>query len=290
MRLITRADWDGLVCAALLKLVEDIDEVVFIEPGPFQSGELTVTSRDLIANLPFRSGCGMWFDHHATNKTNSPFQGAWRIAPSAARVIFEYYDRPELRSFAELVDVTDIIDSAALTEQMVLNPQGYVLASMTVEGKRLDNEPYWQRLIDLIGRNEVRALIADSEVEDRCRELLYINEEYGQVIQLYSEQVGNVLVTDFRQVWHGEPGNRFLAFSLYPDCDVWVKAMDHPNDPTRTHIAVGHSIFRRTSPVHIGDLMARFGGGGHRGAGSCRPLIEDADTAIEEIVKACLWE
>ncbi len=272
----------------MLSLVEDVDRYRFTEPGPFQHGELEVTSEDIITNLPFRDGCAMWFDHHTSNEVNADFRGAWWVAPSAARVIYDHYmpdDR--LTGFRGLVEITDRIDSANLTMEEVKNPRGYVLVSMTVEGKRPQDEPYWRRLIELIRENDLAAMLADPEVDRRCAEFMTVNQEFGQAIELYSELDGNVLVTDFRRVWNGESGNRFLAYTLFPRCDIWVKAMDNPNDPRRAHISVGHSIFNRTSKVDVGELMSRYGGGGHRGAGSCRPLKEDADRVLREIIEVC---
>jgi len=276
-----------LVSAALLSIVEDIDRFRFIEPGPFQAGELEVTTEDIIANLPYRTGCGKWFDHHSSNKIDVDFQGSWWIAPSAARVIYMHYPKDMLAEYDELIKITDKIDSAQLTIDDVKDPNGYVLVSMTIEGKRLADEPYWLKLIELIRKNNMKSLMSDPDVERRCMEYSYNNQEYGQAIHLYSDMVDNVLVTDFRRVWSGEPGNRFLAYTLFSECDIWVKAMDHPNDPKLTHISVGHSIFNRTSTVHVGELMVKYGGGGHKGAGSCRPLKVESDRVLEVIVEAC---
>ena len=288
-RITTRADWDGLVCAAVLSVVEDVDRYRFTEPGPFQAGEGEVTTEDLIANLPYRKGCAMWFDHHSSNKLEGvDFRGSWWVAPSAARVIYEYYGHDEaLHEFDEMIALTDRIDSATLTPDECTNPKGVILVSWTVEGKRTHEEPYWLRLIELIRRNDFNALVHDPEVKGHCDEFLASNEEFGQALNLYSDLHGNVLVTDFRKVFHGEPGGRFLAFALFPKCDIWVKATDHPNDPTRSHISVGHNIFNRTSKVNVGELLAKYGGGGHLGAGSCRPKKEDADRVLGEIVEAC---
>lgn len=264
-----------------------MDRYRFIEPGPFQAGDLTVTAEDIIANLPFRQGCALWFDHHASNEVNVDFRGSWWIAPSAARVIYEYYANGNLDEFNELIEITDRIDSAQLSMDEIKNPKGYTLISMTIEGKRLQDEPYWLKLIEMNRKNDLAAMLNDAEVDERCQEFMYDNQEFGQVINLYSDLEGNVLVTDLRNVWHGKPGNRFLAYTLFPSCNIWVKAEDHPNDPERSHISVGHSIFNRTSPVHVGNLLAEYGGGGHKGAGSCRPLKSDSDRVLKEIIAAC---
>ncbi len=285
-RITTRADWDGLVSAALLNIVEDCDRVRFIEPGPFQAGEGEVTPDDIVANLPYRKGCAIWFDHHLSNKLEGvDFRGSWWIAPSAARVIYEYYGHDEsLAGFDELIQITDRIDSAALTAEEVRDPQGLILVSMTVEGKRLQDEPYWLKLIDLIKRNETERLMKDEEVARRCKELADANHEWTRALSRYSLLENNVLVTDFRGNFNGEHGNRFLPFAVWPSCNVWVKVFDHPNDPTRVQISVGHSIFNKTCEVPVGELMAKYGGGGHRGAGTCRPLKGEAESVLGEVL------
>jgi len=288
MRIVTRADWDGLVCAALLRFVENIDSIKFTEPGEFQSGALTITSNDIIANLPYRDGCGMWFDHHLSNKIDHDFEGAWWVAPSAARVIYEHYNIEKTHNLTELLEITDRIDAAQLTLEEVKHPRGYILASMTIEGKRLEDEDYWLRLIDLIAENNLTKLMNDPIVNKNCYTYQKLNKEFGIAILNNSRLEGNVLITDFRGIWHGEPGNRFLAYTLFPSCNIWVKASDHPNDPKLSHITAGHSIFNRTSNTVIGELMAKYGGGGHRGAGTCRPPKEDSDRVFAEVVEASL--
>lgn len=286
-RITTRADWDGLVSAALLSVVEDVDRYRFIEPGPFSDGKGEVTPDDILANLPYRTGCAMWFDHHISNKlTDTDFRGSWWVAPSAARVIYEFYGHDEsLAGWDEMIAITDRIDSANLTADEVQNPTGVILVSMTVEGKRLQDEPYWLHLIDLLIRNDTQALLSDPEVQQRCAEFRIISETFTGALNEFSKLNGNVLVTDFRGRFSGEPGNRFLPFALYPDCNVWVKAFDHPNDASRVQISVGHSIFNRTCKVNVGELMACYGGGGHKGAGTCRPLKSEAEKVLGEIIR-----
>ncbi len=288
-RVTTRADWDGLVSAALLSVVEDVDRYRFIEPGPFQDGVGEVTPEDIIANLPYRPGCALWFDHHSSNKLeNVNFRGSWWVAPSAARVIYEYYvSNNELTGWDEIINITDRIDSANLTIEEIKNPQGLILASMTVEGKRPQDESYWLHIIKLLIKNDLNALLADPVIEQRCDEIKRINHEFDKALRLHSKMVDNVLVTDFRDVFKGVQGNRFLAFALFPQCDVWVKIFNHPNDSSRVQISVGHSILKRTCEVNVGELLSRYGGGGHKGAGTCRPLKDQADRVLSEIITEC---
>lgn len=287
-RVTTRADWDGLVSAALLSVVEDVDRYRFIQPGPFQNGEGEVTSDDLIANLPYRKGCAMWFDHHISNKTTDDFRGSFWIAPSAARVIYEYYNHDgSLADYDELVTITDKIDSANLTADEIAVPEGLVLVSMTVEDKRPQDEPYWLHLIKLLIKNNTDNLLNDPQIVQRCNDFLSINDRFAEALRQFSYLDDHVLITDFRGRFNGEPGNRFLAFALYPQSNIWIKATDHPNDPNKAHISVGLSIFNRSSSVNVGELMSRYGGGGHKGAGTCRPNRDEAEKVLRKIISTC---
>lgn len=286
-RVTTRGDFDGLVSAALLCVVEEVDRFQFIEPDALQHGEGSITHKDIIANLPFRPGCAMWFDHHTSNTTVRKFKGSWWVAPSAARVIYEYYSDGRLDEFEELVEITDRIDSATITAEEIRDPKGYLLISMTVHSKQMNDEPYWVKLVNLLKENDLTKIMADDDVRRRCESYYAMNAEYGEVIGLYSDLDKNVLVTDFRRRWHGEAGNRFLAFSLFPECDIWVKVMDHPSDLSLASISVGHNIFNHTSDVNVGELLSRYGGGGHKGAGGCRVHKEDANRVLAEIIEAC---
>ena len=276
-----------MVCAALLGVVEQIGVYRFTEPGQFQEGSLDVTIDDIITNLPYRPGCGMWFDHHISNQSDIDFEGKWWAAPSAARVIYDYYGREKLGEYEELVVMTDRIDSADMSRDDVIYPKGYFLVSMTIDGKCQKDESYWMHLINLFRNNDLMELMADKEVQRRCEDTHQVNEEYGQVLNLYSDEEDNVLITDLRKVWNGVEGNRFLAYVIFPKCNIWVRAVDYPRDPERSHISVAHSIFNKTSTVNVGQLLSKYGGGGHFGAGSCRPYKTESDHVFREIIAAC---
>lgn len=288
-RVTTRADWDGLVCAALLSVVEDVDRYRFIEPGPFQSGEGEVTPEDIIANLPYRPRCALWFDHHISNKlTSQEFRGSWWVAPSAARVIYEYYGQEGLLDeFEELVSITDRIDSAHLFPPEVLNPEGFILLSMTVDGKKPEDEPYWRLIISLLVSNDYSRLFSHPQIASRCGEFLQTQAHLTELLQRTARVVGGVLLTDWRGQDYPILMNRFLPFALFPEVHTWVKVADYPQDPSRVHISVSLSIFNPSSSLNVGTLMVKFGGGGHRGAGTCRPEKGRAEKVIKEILDSC---
>lgn len=288
MRIVTRPDFDGIVCAVLLYDMESIDQPIrWVEPNDLQQGRVTIRKGDIIANLPYHPNCAMWFDHHYTNNPGTPFKGLYRVAPSAAGLIHEYYGKRFPRDYDELIRQTDRIDSADLSLEEVLHPENhpYILLSMTVSGRDTSEESYWNRLVGLIRRNDIHAVLADPEVKRRCDRVVDINTLYTPVLQKHTTLEGHVSITDFRAIDEVPNGNRFLVYSLYPDAVVSVRIRYDGRKKKRVIIGVGHSIFNRHCRVNVGLLLARFGGGGHRGAGSCTVSAEAADACLGSIIE-----
>jgi hypothetical protein len=290
MRLVTRGDLDGLTCAVLLSVNEPIDGISLIHPQDISDGRADIRPGDVIANLPFHPGCSLWFDHHQHTATaNIPpesFRGAFAQAPSAARLVYEYYGgEAAMPQFAELVRETDRLDSADLTPEDVLAPQGYIKLGFTIDGRSgLGTfERYFLHLVErLKAGTPIAELLEDPGVRKRTALLDSENECFYRDLRSHSRVEGNVVVTDFRDLDHTPIGNRFVVYALYPEVNVsarihWGPKRDFPM------LLLGHSIFRRTCKTNVGELAARYGGGGHRGAGSI-PLMEDPDQQIRMII------
>jgi hypothetical protein len=285
MRIVTRPDFDGIVCAVLLREALGIDTGIYwVEPGEVQQKSAKIQSGDILANLPYDPACSLWFDHHVSNRPEHDFQGAFALAPSAAGVIHQYYkgsghldDR-----FDDLVFHTDIIDAADLTRDQVLYPENYphILVSMTIQNRDGREAPYWDRLVELLRVLDMDAVMADPQVKTRCDEVIRQNAAYTGYLEKYTRVIGPVSVTDFRDQEPVPPGNRFLVYCLFPDTLASVKI--RYKDPGRTHVmvSIGHNIFNRGCRVNAGHLLARYGGGGHNGAGGC---TLEAGTAQEKI-------
>jgi hypothetical protein len=290
MRLVTRGDLDGLTCAVLLSLKEEVNSISLIHPQDISDGRATIRPDDIIANLPFHPGCAMWFDHHLHTATaNVPpeaFRGAFAEAPSAARLVYEYYGgEAAMPQFKELVAETDRLDSANLTPDDVLAPQGYIKLGFTIDGRTgLGTfERYFLHLVDLLrAGTPVADVLADPSVRKRCELLESENESFCQDLRRHSRIEGNVVVTDFRELDHTPIGNRFLVYALFPEVNVSARIHWGPNRAFPM-LLLGHSIFRRTCKTNVGELAARYGGGGHRGAGSI-PLMDEPDQQIQMVV------
>jgi hypothetical protein len=291
MRVITRPDFDGLVCAALLCDALRIDAPVrWVEPSAVQTGLVSVTSDDILANLPYRPGCGLWFDHHFTNRHNQPFEGLFQIAPSAAGLIFRYYQDRFQRDYSELVRAADRIDAADLSEDEVLHPEKYdfVLLSMTITDGSEPDEPYWNHLVNLLRSHPIDQIMQAAQVRQRCRRVSDLNAVYADYLQEYTRVKAHVAVTDFRPLPKAPVGNRFLVYSLFPETVVHMRIFYVTPSKDTVAVSVGHSIFNRKCRVNAGLMLASFEGGGHRGAGSCRFAAAKADDYIPRILDILL--
>ena len=289
MRIVTRPDFDGIVCAVLLYEAMDIREPVkWVEPNALQRGLVDIRKGDIIANLPYADRCSFWFDHHYTNRIYRPFNGVFKIAPSAAGIIFNHYRDRFQRDFSKLVTATDKIDAAELSLDEVLHPEkhGYVLLSMTVVNGGEPDEPYWHRLIDLLRKYDLQGVLDDPEIKQRCGQVIDLNEKYAVYLKKNTRLDKHVSITDFRKLENIPAGNRFLVYSLFPDSVVNLRIRYEKKNKEMTAVNIGHSIFNRRCNVNAGLLLADFGGGGHRGAASTRFESSNADTYLPQIIDA----
>jgi len=287
MRIVTRADFDSIVCAVLLYEALDLTEPVnWVEPNEMQKGLAEVREGDIIANLPYHKNCSLWFDHHYTNRISTAFQGAFEIAPSAAGVIFKYHKDRFQKDYSELVRETDKIDSADLSLEEVLHPEKYpyLMLSMTISSHKKEDAPYWNRLIHLFRKSDIDKVLEDPEVKERCAAVILQNKTYHRLLQKHTQLKGHVSVSDFRSLAEVPSGNRFLVYSLFPDAIANVRIRYDAEEKEKVIIGVGHSIFNRKCNVNVGLMLSKFEGGGHRGAGACKFHKSKADAYLDGIV------
>ncbi len=289
-----------------------------------QDGQVDIRSGDAIANLPYHPNCALWFDHHITNApdwekhigvsssgspkretpTIVPGKGGFRIAPSAARVVYEYYTEGARRGAGGerkieeslkileservrlLMEDTDKIDAGQLTPEDVLHPAGYVLISMTLDPKDAGDESYWIRLIALLRDQPLEEVLRDPEVKRRCGKILDDQERLKKILLERTTLLGNVIFLDLRGVEDFPDANRFLLYTLFPTGNISVKIAPDSQRPNTTAISVGYNIFNPTSKVNVGELLKNYGGGGHRVVGSSRVPDEKAEQSLKEILAA----
>jgi nanoRNase/pAp phosphatase (c-di-AMP/oligoRNAs hydrolase) len=283
MRLLTRSDFDGLACGALLKEAGIIDCWRFVHPKDLQDGLIEVNDNDCLANVPYVDGCGLWFDHHSSeferNQLSGKYKGESRLAPSCARIIYEYYGAKEkFPQFDELMLAVDKVDSGNLTADEVLNPAGWILMGFIMDPRTglgrwrnftISNYQLMEKLIDACRTMTTNEILALSDVRERIAVYNEQTEKFKEMVSKYTHVEGHVIISDLRGVEPIYTGNRFIIYSMYPEQNIsaWIVS---GRDGIGCSAAVGYSILNRTSDIDVGKLMLKYKGGGHKAVGTCQ--------------------
>ena len=299
MRLLTRSDFDGICCAVLLKEMGLMDEMVYAHPKDLQDGKVAVEKNDILANVPYVPGCGLWFDHHSSEherlQLEGKYQGASKPAPSAARVICEYYGVEKFGRFQEMLAYVDKVDSGQLTEEEILNPKGWVLLGFICDprtglgyhkGYRISNLAFMNDLVNHIRTKTVDEILALPDTRERIELYLDNDQKARGFLRQRSRVIGNVLVTDGRGAEEIPPSNRFLVYSLYPETNISIRLIDGRGKEF-VAFSVGYSILNRSAGVDVGSLMLKYGGGGHKKVGTCQVPYDQADSVLQALIEAC---
>ncbi|MFP4453986.1 MAG: exopolyphosphatase [Desulfosalsimonas sp.] len=298
-RLLTRSDLDGLICAVLMRYLEMVDEIVLIDhPSVMQEGQFEVKQNDIIANLPYVPGAWLAFDHHVSETLRSRENPGHIIdpdAPSAARVIYEYYGGESKFPpfFKDIMKAVDKADSGSFSRREILHPTGWALLNFLVDKRTgiedwgkfaISEKEFKSRLIDWIGQMTIDQILRQPDVAQRADVYFYYGEKYKKQLAQSAILKQNIVIIDCRGKKSVYPGNRFIIYALYPQCNVSIQVKHEPEEE-KTTFSVGKSIINNTSDINIGQLMLKYGGGGHRAAGACHVPDAEAERVLSEIVE-----
>jgi nanoRNase/pAp phosphatase (c-di-AMP/oligoRNAs hydrolase) len=301
MRLITRSDFDGLACAALLKDAGIIDSWKFAHPKDLQDGLVPVDENDCLANVPYVEGCGLWFDHHSSeferNALKGKYNGESRLAPSCARIVYEYYGGRERfgKNYDDIMIAVDKVDSGNLTKDEILNPEGWIMVGFLMDPRTglgrwrkftISNYQLMEKLIDCVRTMTTDQILSMPDVVERIDTYTEQAENFIKMVHEHTRVEKDVIISDLRGVDPIYSGNRFLIYSLYPDQNIsaWIVS---GKGGLGCSAAVGYSILNRTSNVDVGKLMLKYGGGGHKAVGTCQfsdENVADLDKMLFELV------
>lgn len=297
MRLITRSDFDGLVCGALLKEAGIIDHWKFAHPKDLQDGLVEVNEDDCLANVPFVEGCGLWFDHHSSeferNQLEGKYKGESRITPSCARIIYEYYGGEERFShFNEMLAAVDKVDSGNLTIDEIQNPEGWILIGFLMDPRTglgrwrnftISNYQLMEKLIDACRTMSTDEILNLSDVQERIEIYFEQTARFKEMVSKYTRTDGDVIISDLRGVDPIYTGNRFLIYSMYPEQNIsaWIVS---GKGGLGCSVAVGYSVLNRTSDIDVGSLMLKYGGGGHKAVGTCQFKDEEIKDKLPKLL------
>jgi len=297
-RLVTRSDFDGLVCAALLKELGILDEIKFVHPKDMQDGLVEITDRDITTNLPYVPGVRLAFDHHESETLRLVDCAENHIivpgALSAARVVYDYFGGAERfkRVTEALMEAVDKADSALFSIDEIKRPSGWILLSFLMDPRtglgrfrdfRISNYQLMMELIDACLELSVEEVLQMPDVVERVA--LYEEHADAAQEQLLARSTvhGNLVVLDLREDDVIHPTNRFTIYALYPKCNISIHVLWGLKQQN-TVFATGKSIVNRSSKTNVGELMLSYGGGGHDAAGTCQVANEDAESVLAELV------
>ncbi len=303
MRLITRSDFDGLVCAVLLVEAGIIDEYKFVHPKDVQDGLVEATENDVLTNIPFIPGCGLWFDHHSSEMERQKIQqefnykGDSRKAPSCARIVYDYYGGAEKFSKLDstgIMDAVDKSDSGQLSVDDVMKPEGWMLLSFIMDPRtglgryrdyRISNYQLMEEMIQHCRTMTVDEILEIPDVQERVKRYFEQENAYEEMIKSNSTVHGNILVTDLHEVDEIVTGNRFKEYVLYPDQNISMRIIWGFKKQNMV-FTCGYSITNRSASVDIGSLMLKYGGGGHTFVGTCQVPTEKWEKVRDELIEA----
>jgi nanoRNase/pAp phosphatase (c-di-AMP/oligoRNAs hydrolase) len=297
-RLVTRSDFDGLVCAALLKERGLIDSIAFVHPKDMQDGKIEIGPGDITTNLPYVAGAHLVFDHHLSETLRQPERPANHIihpdAPSTARVVYDYFGGPSgfPTVSQEMLRAVDQADSARYSLDEILHPEGWTLLNFIMDARtglgrfrefRVSNYQLMMQLIDYCRTHPIEDILRLPDVAERVA--LYRDHERRAVEQIRRCAVvrGKVVVLDLRNEQTIWATNRFMIYALFPRCTVSIHVLMGLKGQN-TVFAVGKSILDRSASVNVGELCLRYGGGGHRAAGTCQVEHDWAPRVLNELV------
>ena len=299
MRLITRSDFDGLVCAALLEELGLIDEIHYTHPKDIQDGKIPISSNDILANVPYGKGCGMWFDHHMSEherqQLDFEFDGASENKPSCARVIYDYFmpkHKDKLTRFAEMINAVDKADSGYYTREDILDPQGWMMLAFIADPRtgfgyqrtfRISNFELMKSLPSRLRHQTIEEILGSPDFLERIDVYREQIEVYKKFILEHARTEGDAIVLDFRGIHDIPTGNRFIEYVLYPEQNISIRLVDN-RDRQLVMISVGHSTINRSSTINVGSMLLQFGGGGHLRVGTCQVMAGEAGIVLNRIL------
>ncbi|MBV7299116.1 exopolyphosphatase [Enterovibrio paralichthyis] len=297
-RLITRSDFDGLVCAVLLKHIDLIDEIKFVHPKDMQDGLVEITEYDITTNLPYNPKAHLCIDHHASELVRNQDLNANHIidpaAPSAARVVWKHFGGENTfpSSWDEMMAEVDKGDSAQYNQDEVLHPKDWSLLNFIMDARtglgrfrefKISNYDLMMALIDHCRDMSIDEIMQLPDVKERVDLYFAHRTKFQEQVRRCASICGNLVVLDLRHedvIW---PGNRFEIYALFPQCNISIHVL-WGLKKQNTVFACGKSIFDRSSQTNIGELMLKYGGGGHANAGTCQVPNENAARVEDELI------
>lgn len=298
-RLLTRSDFDGLVCAILLKELGILGDIKFVHPKDMQDGIIEVTDSDILTNLPYVASCHLCFDHHASEEIRNEGKRPENYvllpnADSAARVVYEYFGgKDRFPAIGEdMLEAVDKADAAKFTREEILDSKGWPLLSFLMDARtglgrfhsfRVSNYQLMMDLIDYCKDHTIEEILHLPDVQERVALFHSHQLPFKEQLTRCGTQHHNLVVLDLRNEETIYTGNRFMIYALYPETNISIHVL-WGKQKLNTVFSIGKSILDRSCSTNIGELCLSYGGGGHEAAGTCQVSHEEAESVLAELI------
>ena len=291
VRVVADSDLDGLMAAAVLKASKPELEVHFAHPALLRAGKIDhlIDRKTAICDLPFHEDCGLYLDHHLTNRPNSEQQTVfenqggichWRDTPSAARAAYDLMKNElDLSHLDEIMPIVDDLDSGGISLDDFMQDGPVIRLSRSLS---LSDPEHMQVVLNQFASGLPLEEILQSH-KQRLDELCNEREIQAQAVEENTRIVDGLAICDLSET--GVRSNGYLVTALAGHeaiaCCVIHGYIDGSiEDPSRP--ALGASFyansFREEENPYDLSLLATLmdeTGGGHANACGCR--IQPAD-------------
>ena len=297
-RLVTRSDFDGLVCAVLLKHLDMLGDILFVHPKDMQDGKIAIGPNDITTNLPYVAAVHIAFDHHLSETIRNTGERSNHIidpdAPSAARVVYDYYGGAKVfpAEWHDMMVAVDKADAAQFSREEILDPTDWVLLNYLMDSRtglgrfrdfRISNYNLMMDLIDYCRNHNIKEIMQLPDVRERAEMYFAHQDKFKDQLKRCSRVHNNLVVLDLRHEEIIYAGNRFMIYALFPECNISIHVLWGVKQQN-TVFATGKSIVNRSSKTNIGELMLQYGGGGHQNAGTCQVDNDQAEAVLKELI------
>ena len=296
VRVVADSDLDGLMAAAVLKASKPEIEVHFAHPALLRAGSIDhlIDRQTAICDLPFHEKCGLYLDHHLTNRPSpeeqQEFEDAggichWRDTPSAARAAFELMkDQLDLSHLEEVMPIVDALDSGGISLQDFMEDGPVIRLSRSLS---LSDVGHMQVVLHQFASGMSMDAILDSHSE-RLSKLALEREEHARVVKDCTKIVDGLAICDLSE--SGLRSNGYLVTALAgPEalaCCVihgyYDGTIENPNRPALGASFYANSFREEENPYDLSMLATLLDetGGGHANACGCRVQAQDNKNII----------
>jgi hypothetical protein len=250
----------------------------FMEKNTLMKG---VPNPSIVVDFPFHPGATFWFDHHvrpfrkpgwekkykrtAFRHYDDTYASACHLVYDSLQKNFGWKPPKHLRELVTWLDICDGANYKSAKQTIDMKEAGIQVNNFVEE--RADDFATTVWTVKSLAEKSVTAFAREPKVRKEIAKLRRGTESALDFYRTHMEITGKVVVTDLSGFRYGDLAH-FGPYYLHPKKLYAIRFHPFPGKPSLYHINVSANPWRRKqNKKNIGDLMKRYGGGGHAGVG-----------------------